>query len=211
MNCNNPIIFRNLFGKSNDFVFRRITIRLVHKTERTAESTTFHCLANMGKLFFHLLLCEWSRIEAFHACPDRSLPDQRNQIHIEIPLCTFFKFCKAAGFNRFKEASADFIPVRSCFICTKRRKTAVSGDLRGNPLFDKRPEKLFGILPVIEKVVMGMGVNQARADLITGKIDDLICIFRDFLRDFDNPVIFNQNISLKRLPSGTIINQPVFK
>ena len=185
------VVFRNLLCKGKDFVLLCVSVGFVHEAEGSAERAAFHGLAHIAEFLLNLLLRIWRRVISGHPGADGALADQRYQVHKKASFGSRLEFRKAARMLRVKQAAADFVPVGRVGFHTEGRKTAVSGNLRGNALFDKRFVELFRILAVIEEIIVRMGVNQPRADGKPLQVNDPIRFRGNRAPDFQNTVVFD--------------------
>ena len=112
---------------------------------------------------------------------------------------------------RLEETPADLVPKGRVLVHAEGGETAVAGDLGGDPLLDKRLEVLFCILPVIEKVVVRMRIDEARADLQSRQIHHLVRLHSDVFADICDPVVLDQDISDPRFFTGTVDDGSVFE
>ena len=108
-----------------------------------------------------------------------------------------------------KQASADLFPVWRIRLHAEGGKAAVAGNLCRDSLFDERAVVFLGILPIIEKIVVRMRIDQAGADLQTVQVHDPVGLFPDAAADRHNPVILNQNVADRWLCPGPVIDGSV--
>ena len=211
MDGHDAVVLGDLLGEGEDLVFLGIAVGLIHKAEGAAEGAALHGLPYMGEFLLDLLRCEGRGIVAGDAGADGALADQRHQIDKEPPLGPLFKLRKAAGGEGVEQAAADLIPVGRVGVDAEGREAAVAGDLGGDALLNKGLVILLRVLPVVEEIVVGVGVDQTGADLQSRQIHHLVGDFLDLASNLKDPLVLNEHVAYHRGGAAAVVDAAVFE
>ena len=205
------IVLRDLLRKSDYLIFLRVSVRLVHESERSPERSSFHRFAHIAEFLLDLLFCIRSRIIARHARSYRALADQRNDIHKKFALGALLEVREASRILAVEQPSAYLIAVRSILIHAKWRETAVARYLSGYALLYERFIELFRILSVIEEIVVRMCIDEPRANLISADIYSFAGFLIYIFCNLNYTVVLDQHITLERSSSAAVIYHSAFE
>ena len=181
------------------------------RAEGTAEGAALHGFTHVFKLLFDLLGRVGRRIVARHARAHRALADQRHEIDEKISFRALLECGKAAGMERIEQAAADLVAVGRVLVAAEGREAAVAGDLRRDALLDKGPVELLRVVAVIEKIVVGVRVDQPRADLQTAELHDPVRLLRDLAAHGEDAIVLDQNVARKGLCAAAVDDRAVFE
>ena len=107
--------------------------------------------------------------------------------------------------------TADLVFMRGGRVDAEGREAAVAGDLRGDALLDEGAVELLRVLAVVEEVVVGVGVDQPRADLQPAQIHDLVGALTDLIADLKDPVVLNEHVAHPGPGPASVENRTVFE
>ena len=205
------VILGDLLGEGYDLIHLGISVRLIHESQRSSESSALHGLPDVLELLLDLFRSIGRRIVAGHSRTNRALTDKWHQIDVEPALGPLLKLLKAAGRLSIEKPSAHLVSIWCIRVYPEGREAAVSCDLSGDTLLDEGLIEHLRIVTIVEEIVMGVSVDQPRADLKARDVDHHVARFVYDSAHLNDHIVLNQHIALIGLIPGSVYYGSILK
>ena len=185
--------------------------RLVHEPERSAERAALHRLVHQPHLLGDLRLGERGGIVARNAYPRRPVPHKRRHVDKKFPLRALNELRERPRANGMEKPAAHLVFILAVRRHSEGRKAAVARHLGGDALPQEGLVILFGVLVVVEEIVVRVRVDEPGRDGEPRAIHGDVGI--DFkLRAHRNyPLPLDEHIALEALRARAVDDKTVFE